>query len=108
MHISLEAVHKDGHSVLPYDLPYAGKNPEEHCEAHELKTNLFIEIGRFEPAYRAVIQMCDREEHSYLETVNALNLSVSGVRSRLTRGREKLRFRLGRHVKDLALIDQKA
>jgi RNA polymerase sigma-70 factor, ECF subfamily len=56
-------------------------------------------VQSLKPAYRTVFILRDIEEMSIEETAQALNLSISAVKSRLLRARLQLRDKLTRQFK---------
>ncbi len=57
---------------------------------------LYEEVDRLPSYYRLPVVLCDLEGHSYEEAARQLGCPVGTVRSRLARGRERLRGRLVR------------
>ncbi|HEX4169396.1 MAG TPA: RNA polymerase sigma factor [Bryobacteraceae bacterium] len=75
-------------------------NPEETYSRDELAALLDEAIQSLKPAYRTVFILRDIEELSIEETAEALNLSISAVKSRLLRARLQLREKLTRQFKN--------
>ena len=75
------------------------ENPEESYSRDELAEILDEAVETLKPAYRTVIILRDIEELSIEETAEALDLSISAVKSRLLRARLQLRERLTRLFK---------
>jgi RNA polymerase sigma-70 factor, ECF subfamily len=75
------------------------ENPEEQYSREELAQILDEAIQSLKPAYRTVFILRDIEELSIEETAEALNLSISAVKSRLLRARLQLREKLTRLFK---------
>jgi RNA polymerase sigma-70 factor (ECF subfamily) len=71
-------------------------DPEEHCLRYERTQLLTKAMNHLNPAIRTTIFLCDIEECSIQETAQILGTSVSTVKSRLSRGRRKLRGTLNR------------
>ncbi len=74
-------------------------NPEETYSREELAELLDEAVQSLKPAYRTVFVLRDIEELSIEETAEALNLSISAVKSRLLRARLQLREKLTRQFK---------
>ena len=74
-------------------------NPEDTYSREELATLLDDAVQSLKPAYRTVFILRDIEELSIEETAEALNLSISAVKSRLLRARLQLREKLTRQFK---------
>jgi len=75
------------------------ENPEQRYSREELGSILDEAIETLKPAYRTVFVLRDIEELSIEETADALNLSISAVKSRLLRARLQLREKLTRLFK---------
>lgn len=98
--VSLDArVEADENEFRPREIEDWGDNPEQRYEKRELQEILDEALGRLEPAYRTVVILRDRESFSTEETAALLNLSVPAVKSRLLRGRLKLREWLNKYFK---------
>jgi RNA polymerase sigma factor (sigma-70 family) len=63
----------------------------------ELVALIHAEIDRLPDRFRMPVVLCDVEGRSYVEAARHLHCPVGTVKSRLARGRERLRGRLGRH-----------
>ncbi|MFQ5696245.1 MAG: sigma-70 family RNA polymerase sigma factor [Terriglobia bacterium] len=74
-------------------------NPEQTYAREELRSIVNEAIGSLEPTFRSVVQLRDVEDLSTEETAEMLGLSVPAVKSRLLRGRLKLREKLNRHFR---------
>ena len=75
------------------------ENPEDTYSREELGTILDQAVQSLRPAYRTVFILRDIEELSIEETAQALDLSISAVKSRLLRARLQLREKLTRQFK---------
>jgi polysaccharide export outer membrane protein len=64
---------------------------ELHEENDNLKKVLDEELSRLPERYRAVVVLCDLEELSYEQAARSLGWPMGTVKSRLARGRDKLR-----------------
>jgi RNA polymerase sigma-70 factor (ECF subfamily) len=76
------------------------QNPEDTYSREELGAILDDAVQSLKPAYRTVFILRDIEEMSIEETAEALNLSISAVKSRLLRARLQLREKLTRLFKN--------
>ncbi len=65
-------------------------------EADDLGAVLHEEVGRLPPRYRAAVLLCDLEGLPLVEAARHLGCPVGTVKSRVARGRERLRARLVR------------
>jgi RNA polymerase sigma-70 factor (ECF subfamily) len=75
------------------------QNPEDTYSREELAKILDEAVPSLKPAYRTVFILRDIEEMSIEETAEALDLSISAVKSRLLRARLQLREKLTRLFK---------
>jgi RNA polymerase sigma-70 factor, ECF subfamily len=69
--------------------------PSAGIEAKEANTDLLQELDNLPEEYRLAVALCDVEEMSYRDAALAMEVPVGTVRSRLFRGRQMLRERLG-------------
>jgi RNA polymerase sigma-70 factor, ECF subfamily len=88
-----------GEDELVREVAVWDENPEESYSREELGHILDEAIQSLKPAYRTVFVLRDIEELSIEETAEALNLSISAVKSRLLRARLQLREKLTRQFK---------
>lgn len=75
----------------------AARAHERACEdlaRHEVQTSIHQELDRLPAAYRAAVIACHLEGLTHEEAANRLGWPVGTVRSRLARGRDRLRGRL--------------
>lgn len=85
--------------LMPRELEDWRPNPEREYAQAELQTLMAEVVEKLEPQYRIVLVLRDVEELSTQETADALELSVTNVKSRLLRARLKLREKLNRHFR---------
>src|SRR5262249_55367639 len=75
-------------------------NPErsrsDRLEMQELRSTIDDELERLPARYRAPVILCDLEGRTHEQAAAQLGCPVGTVKSRLARGRERLRSRLGR------------
>jgi RNA polymerase sigma-70 factor (ECF subfamily) len=88
-----------GEDEMVREIAVWDENPEESYSREELSSVLNEAIESLKPAYRTVFVLRDIEELSIEETAEALNLSISAVKSRLLRARLQLREKLTRQFK---------
>ena len=88
-----------GEDEMVREIAVWDENPEESYSREELGAVLNEAIQSLKPAYRTVFVLRDIEEMSIEETAEALNLSISAVKSRLLRARLQLREKLTRQFK---------
>ena len=88
-----------GEDVVAREIAVWDETPEDKYSRDELGEILDEAIQSLKPAYRTVFILRDIEEMSIEETAEALNLSISAVKSRLLRARLQLRDKLTRQFK---------
>jgi RNA polymerase sigma-70 factor (ECF subfamily) len=88
-----------GEDVVAREIAVWDENPEDTYSREELGRILDEAVQSLKPAYRTVFVLRDIEEMSIEETAEALNLSISAVKSRLLRARLQLREKLTRQFK---------
>jgi RNA polymerase sigma-70 factor (ECF subfamily) len=76
---------------IPRQIEDWGPSPEQRYERSEMGSILSRVIEQLEPIYRVVFVLRDVAEISTEETAKMLGITVSAVKSRLLRGRLKLR-----------------
>jgi len=69
--------------------------PEKIFEKKEVAVIVNGEINKLSSKYKDVILLCDIEGLSYKEVAQILGISIGTVQSRLSRGRVRLKQRLG-------------
>ncbi len=81
--------------VDPSDTPF-------ECLAHEeVRARVEEELRKVPEPYRTTVVLRDLEEMSYEEIAEITQVSLGTVKSRLTRGREALRQRLVKYVREV-------
>ena len=99
-HLSLdEPLETDDNSLMPREIEDWGDNPEEQYATSELQKILAGAIEKLGPQLRIVFVLRDVENFSTDEAAAMLGMSVSAVKSRLLRGRLKLREGLNRYFR---------
>jgi RNA polymerase sigma-70 factor (ECF subfamily) len=68
-----------------------GSGPVEALESNETQARIRREIASLDPEYREVVVLRELEGLSYEDIADVLGVNVGTVRSRLFRGREKLK-----------------
>lgn len=69
-------------------------NPEEQCSRQEWAQLLLSAIDELKPLMRVALRICDLDEYSTRETALILGITVSAVKTRLSRARKTLREKL--------------
>ena len=94
-----EPVETGDEESIPRELADWGENPEQRYARQELQDILAAALAELGPGFRIVVYLRDVEDLSTEETAEMLNLSVPAVKSRLLRGRLKLRESLARRFR---------
>jgi RNA polymerase sigma-70 factor, ECF subfamily len=102
--VSLDEEIDTGEDMLPREVEDWGPSPIERYEQTELSELLSKVISELDPPFRIVFQLRDIEQLSTEETAEALGLSVPAVKSRLLRGRLKLRQKLNQYFRQGAKL----
>ncbi len=76
------------------DVPDAEPGPEAWALRSELHEALQAELMRLPDDQRLAVTLCDMEGLQYEEIAEAMGSSVGTVKSRISRGRARLRVRI--------------
>lgn len=76
---------------LNLDIPSSLPSPQEEAERRELAEQVAAGLRALPPEYRAVLVLREIQQLRYDEIGEALDLDVGTVKSRISRGRKKLR-----------------
>ena len=94
--VSLDAVERDTDEPLGARLrDKESANPEQETLAREREQALNVALRSLSQSYRETVILRDIEGMSYEEIAATLEISIGTVKSRLARGRDELRRRLG-------------
>ncbi|HET6614576.1 MAG TPA: sigma-70 family RNA polymerase sigma factor [Dehalococcoidia bacterium] len=80
----------------PIDVPDASEGPETVALRHEHQAAIQAALLRLPEDQRLAVVMCDIQGFAYDEIAAAMRVSIGTVKSRISRGRDKLRAELGR------------
>ena len=83
--------------LMPRQIQDWAPTPEQRYQTTELNSILSDAIAELDPIFRTVFVLRDVEQLSTEETAEALGISVPAVKSRLLRGRLRLREKLARY-----------
>jgi RNA polymerase sigma-70 factor, ECF subfamily len=83
-----------------YDIPDIGYNLDEITDSVLLERLIQDALMRIPPAYRQAVILRDMQELSYDEITKILNTGIGTVKSRINRGRKKLKKILGKSIRD--------
>jgi len=88
-------------SVVPLDEGWVGKvdtaaiaDPEQRALHSQRHAAILHALAGLPPAYREAVLLCDVEGRSYQEIAERTGVPIGTVRSRINRGRKRLRRRL--------------
>lgn len=82
------------HDDAPHDVADAAAGPEELLLRAEQAASIQAALLRLPEDQRLAVVMCDIQGYSYIEIAEAMRSSIGTVKSRIARGREKLRAEL--------------
>jgi RNA polymerase sigma-70 factor (ECF subfamily) len=86
---------------LYYDLlPDPDFGPERKAIQEELSQRIHREIGLLPPRYREAVLLRLTQDLTYLEVAEVLGISFSAAKTRIFRGLERLRERIGPWLKE--------
>ena len=91
-------------ALTTLQIPDPSASPERSYARGETERFLFLAINQLTPGLRTAIQLCDLDEHTVKESAQMMGLSVTAVKSRVSRGRRELRKTLKRFVKPAAFF----
>jgi RNA polymerase sigma-70 factor (ECF subfamily) len=102
---SIEPVESDGlasrDEVMQNALTDQHDSPFDNVAHREVQQRVDEELRRLAEPYRTTLILRDLEEMSYEEIAEVLQISLGTVKSRLTRGRQALKLRLGPYVREV-------
>jgi RNA polymerase sigma-70 factor (ECF subfamily) len=86
-----DSLNPGGESGLELQVADSKPNPESSYSEQEKSQILSSAIDQLEPRLRAAIQLCHLDERSLQESAEIIGVTVTALKSRLLRGRRKLR-----------------
>ena len=98
--VSLDSASPEGSAA--FELPDSSDLPEEQALRSETLRNVQVALMRLPADQRAAVILCDVQGLSYEEISASLGVSLGTVKSRISRGRSKLRRLLTRQGELLA------
>jgi RNA polymerase sigma factor (sigma-70 family) len=78
--------------------PARSDDPQEEAELRELRAAVGAELDRLPGKYRCPVELCDIQGMTYDQAARQLSCSAATVKSRLARGRLRLKERLARRA----------
>ena len=94
--VQAEILNAEGEALELPECADRSPGPEERHSKRQLALLVLQDIERLQPHLRAAITLFYRSECSLEELAATLNLTVAAVKSRLMRGRKRLRWHLQR------------
>jgi RNA polymerase sigma-70 factor (ECF subfamily) len=95
--LSLDENEADGRGAAIGDIKAAGYTPEESCSLLEIESIAINLIPKISLSSQPIMKLCLQKELSPAEVAEHLKLTLSTVKSRLSRGRKALRDALAQH-----------
>jgi RNA polymerase sigma-70 factor (ECF subfamily) len=92
--LSLDATSEDFDGRSEFDVPDLTYHPERDFEEHEKKISIQDAIDSLPEKYRQVILYRHKDDRSYDEIAEALNIPIGTVKARIFRARELLKKKL--------------
>jgi RNA polymerase sigma factor (sigma-70 family) len=93
--VSLDAAKEEGGGTLADVLAEESRTVLEQLEIDEADQKVQAALDRVEPEMRTALILCDMEGMSYEEVARVMGCPIGTVRSRLARGRAKVRGLMG-------------
>ena len=78
-----------------------GESPLDTVLHHEVQAKVEEELKQLQEPYRTTVILRDIEEMSYEQIAEVMDVSLGTVKSRLVRGRDALRKRLERFIREM-------
>ncbi len=88
---SLDLGLQSGNGTRPLDLPGRNRSAARECYSKELRDVLSESLRQLSFEQRVAVVLCDLEGRTYDEIAEVTGVSIGTVKSRIARGREKLR-----------------
>jgi RNA polymerase sigma-70 factor, ECF subfamily len=96
--VSIEEL-ADGEGAAPaLEIPDFGPGPELNCSQQERERILLLAVDQLKPEIRTAIRLCELDERPLKESAQIMGVSVAATKSRVLRGRRKLRETLKRNI----------
>jgi len=97
MYLSLDEDGEDGIGSAARRLRASGASPEEACSLRQTEGLALSLLQQIRRSYQPTMKLCVQMGLSQSEVAQHLNLKLSTVKSRLSRGRKELREAFARH-----------
>ncbi len=96
--VSIDELAAGDETALALQIPDLGPSPERSYSQQERERILSFAMNQLTPGIRTAIQLCELDERSLKESAQMMGVSVAAAKSRVLRGRTKLRETLKRYV----------
>src|SRR5439155_21804 len=103
--VSLDPGEEEGAHRI--DVPDSARGPEEQALGRERERVLSALLMEVPAEFRAVVVLCDVQGLSYEEVAAATGAGLGTVKSRLSRGRARLRELLAAHRELFPLVERR-
>jgi RNA polymerase sigma-70 factor (ECF subfamily) len=96
--VSIDELTTGEETALALQIPDSGPSSERSYSQQERERILSFAMNQLTPGVRTAIQLCELDERSLKESAQMMGVSVAAAKSRVLRGRRKLRETLKRYV----------
>jgi RNA polymerase sigma-70 factor (ECF subfamily) len=96
--VSMNDADADEEAGTAVEIPDSSSDPEVSYSQRERERILFSAMNELTPGIRTAIQLCELDERSVKESAQMMGVSVTAAKSRVLRGRRKLRETFKRYV----------
>jgi len=96
--VSIDELTMSEETSFALRIPDLGPSPEGRYSQEEREQLLSFAMNQLTPGIRTAIQLCELDERSLKEGAQMMGVSVAALKSRLLRGRRKLRKTLKRYA----------
>jgi RNA polymerase sigma-70 factor (ECF subfamily) len=96
--VSMDELTKGEENALVLQIRDLGASPERSCSQRERERMLSFAMKQLTPGIRTALQLYELDERSLKESAQMMGVSVGTAKSRVFRGRRKLRETLKRHL----------
>jgi RNA polymerase sigma-70 factor (ECF subfamily) len=96
--VSIDELTNGEEAALPRQISDSGPSPERSYSEQERKQILLFAVNQLKPEIQTAIQLCELDGRSLKESAQMMGVSLAAAKSRVLRGRRKLRETLKHHV----------
>ena len=89
--VSIDELTTSEEAAPPLQIPDSGPSPELSYSQQERERILSFAMNQLTPGIRTAMQLCELDERSLKESAQMMGVSVAAAKSRVLRGRRKLR-----------------